>query len=193
MSQQKFIAHKQRGATLVVALFILIVLMIIGVMAMTTANTQFKLAGNLQFENMAKNNAENQIIAAESWLSTPDATAPLFTLYINNPGFTTWSSATPQLHPIGHLATLGILNSDPLNMTDAQWRANSTSTLLAPDGYLIEELANNVATTGGNASSGDGGGSSGCNSVNVFRITARGTNARGAVRFVQTVYRVLSC
>ena len=191
MSQQKFIAHQQRGATLVVALFILIVLMIIGVMAMTTANTQFKLAGNLQFENIAKNNAENQSVAAENWLSLPDTTP--FALYINNPGFNTWSSATPQLHPIGHLATLGILNSDPLNMTDAQWRTNSTSTLLAPDGYMIEELANNVATTGGNASSGESGSSSGCNSVNVFRVTARGTNARGAVRFVQTVYRVLSC
>lgn len=190
MNQQKIISHRQGGATLVVALFILIVLMIIGVMATTTANTQFKLAGNLQFENIAKNNAENQIVAAENWLSLPD-TAP-FALYINNPGFNTWSSATPQLHPIGQIATLGILNNDLLNMTDAQWRANSTSTLLNPNGYLIEKLANNISPLGGNATTG-GGVPTPCNQVNLFQITARGTNARGAVRYIRTVYQVLSC
>ena len=191
MNQLKIITCKQRGATLVVALFILIVLMIIGVMAMTTANTQFKLAGNLQFENIAKNNAENQIVVAENWLSLPDSSP--FALYINNPGFDTWSSATPQLHPIGHIATLGILNNDPLNMTDAQWRANSTSTIISPNGYMIEKLANNKSPLGANAAQGGGGGAPGCNHVNLYQITARGTNARGAVRYIQTVYQVLSC
>jgi PilX N-terminal len=57
--------HRQSGATLVVALIILIVLMILGVGAVMTANSQFKMAGNLQFENQAKNNAENQLVLAE--------------------------------------------------------------------------------------------------------------------------------
>ena len=188
-------ANKQVGATLVVALIILVVLMIIGVTAMMTANTQFKLAGNLQFENIAKNNAENQLVAAEGWLSTADATAGKV-LFINNPGFTTWSVASPELHPIGHIATLGLANNDVLNMTDAQWRANSTSTLLNPDGYLIEMLAKDKSPAGGSGmvgGGGGGGGVSGCNTVNLYLVTARGSNARGAVRYVQTVYQVLSC
>ncbi len=61
--------HRQSGASLVIALIVLIVLMILGVGAVMTANSQFKMAGNLQFENQAKNNAENQLAIAESWLN----------------------------------------------------------------------------------------------------------------------------
>ncbi|MFM2407879.1 MAG: hypothetical protein RL358_621, partial [Pseudomonadota bacterium] len=60
--------EKQAGATLVVALIALIVLMILGVAGVITANTQLKMAGNLQFENLAKNRAENQIAIAEQYL-----------------------------------------------------------------------------------------------------------------------------
>lgn len=59
----------QSGATLVIALIVLIVLMILGVGAVMTANSQFKMAGNLQFENQAKNNAENQLVTAENFLN----------------------------------------------------------------------------------------------------------------------------
>jgi PilX N-terminal len=65
-----FNRHHQSGATLVIALIILIVLMILGVGAVMTANSQFKMAGNLQFENQAKNAAENQLAIAENWLNT---------------------------------------------------------------------------------------------------------------------------
>lgn len=61
--------RRQSGATLVIALIVLIVLMILGVGAVMTANSQFKMAGNLQFENQAKNNAENQLVIAENFLS----------------------------------------------------------------------------------------------------------------------------
>lgn len=60
--------NQQSGATLVIALVILIVLMILGIGTVMTANSQFKMAGNLQFENQAKNNAENQLAQAENWL-----------------------------------------------------------------------------------------------------------------------------
>lgn len=62
--------RRQSGSSLVIALIILIVLMILGVGAVMTANSQFKMAGNLQFENQAKNNAENQLATAENWLNT---------------------------------------------------------------------------------------------------------------------------
>jgi type II secretory pathway pseudopilin PulG len=63
--------EKQRGATLIVALIVLIVVMILGVGAVMTANTQLKMAGNLQFQNEAKNRAENRLVDAESWISAP--------------------------------------------------------------------------------------------------------------------------
>ena len=61
---------RQRGATLIVALLILVLIMIIGITAVSTSNTQYKLAGNLQFEDSAINNAETAISSAELWLST---------------------------------------------------------------------------------------------------------------------------
>ncbi|MDH2919243.1 MAG: hypothetical protein PXX73_08625, partial [Sideroxydans sp.] len=69
MKKLVFNHHRQAGATLVIALIVLIVLMILGVGAVMTANSQFKMAGNLQFENQAKNNAENQLATAENWLN----------------------------------------------------------------------------------------------------------------------------
>lgn len=69
MKTAVFNPSRQSGATLVMALIVLIVLMILGVSAVITANSQFKMAGNLQFENQAKNNAENQIALAEVWLA----------------------------------------------------------------------------------------------------------------------------
>ncbi|MBL8336979.1 MAG: hypothetical protein JNM97_09410, partial [Rhodoferax sp.] len=60
----------QRGATLVVALLILVLIMMIGITAVSTSNTQFRLAGNLQFEDSAMNNAEAAVTAAENWLAT---------------------------------------------------------------------------------------------------------------------------
>ena len=70
MKTTVFNRHRQSGATLVIALIILIVLMILGIGAVMTANSQFKMAGNLQFENQAKNAAENQLAIAEAWLNT---------------------------------------------------------------------------------------------------------------------------
>ncbi len=61
---------RQRGATLVVALLILVLIMMIGITAVSTSDTQYKLAGNLQFEDSALNNAEAAVTAAEIWLAT---------------------------------------------------------------------------------------------------------------------------
>ena len=61
---------RQRGATLVIALLVLVLIMMIGITAISTSDTQYKLAGNLQFEDSALNNAEAAVTAAENWLST---------------------------------------------------------------------------------------------------------------------------
>lgn len=179
--------HRQNGATLVVALIILVVLMIIGVMAVMTANTQSKLAGNLQFENIAKNNAENQLATAEAFLAVNGGA-------VLNPGFTTWSAVTPELHPYrdARIWTAANPTGDPLLMSAADWKANSTSTLANPDGYMIERLG--VTAKGGSNTVGAVPCTNGnLDSVNLFQITARASTARGAVRYIQTVYQIPIC
>lgn len=172
---------RQKGATLIIALLVLVLIMMIGVTAMTTSNIQFKLAGNLQFEDSAMNNTEAAITTAEKWLSTG-------TNY-SNPGFTTYSAASPQLHPIGHLAGLTAPANNPLTMT---WSDDNSVQAAASQRYMIELLsANNRLITSSQVVGGRT--SSGCNQVNTYAITALGQSARGATKLVQSYYSVLSC
>jgi type IV pilus assembly protein PilX len=176
--------HNQSGSTLIVSMIILILVMLVGVTAMTSSKTGYQLAGNLQFEQSAMNSTETAINAAESWLATGTNWS--------NAGFTTYSSgSTPQLYPIGALAALTAPANDPLTMT---W-ADTNSVQVASNAnqrYIIEQMSTNNRLTGSSQVVG-GRSSSGCNQVNTYRITARGASARGAVKFVQSIYSVLSC
>ncbi len=174
---------RQRGATLVIALLVLVLIMMIGITAISTSDTQFKLAGNLQFEDSALNNAEAAVTAAENWLSTGTN--------FNDAGFAVYDNAKPQLLPIGRLAGLAAPDNDPLTMT---WGAGNS---LAVGGntrqrYYIEQMSLNNKLQGSSQVVG-GRTSSGCNQVNTYQITGRGTSARGATKFVQSFYSVLNC
>jgi Tfp pilus assembly protein PilX len=172
---------RQKGATMIVSMVVLLLIMMIGIASFTTSNTQFKLAGNLQFEDGAMNNAEAAITAAEQWLSAGTN--------FNDAGFTTYSAATPQLHPIGHLAGLTAPANNPLTMT---WSDSNSVQVASNQRYLIERLSvNNRLSTSSQATGGRT--STGCNQVNIYAITARGQSARGATKLVQSTYSVLSC
>lgn len=188
---------RQSGSTLVMTLIILILVMLLGVVAMTTSDTQFKLTGNLQFEDSAMNNAETSMADAEAWLIDSTGGVP----NIRNAGFTYATSCTashtvPQLFPlktdvtppVSCLANLGL---DPLTMT---WDDTNSVTVAgnAAQRYMIELVAANSRLAGSSQTVG-GRSSSGCDQVNVYRITVRGTSARGATKFVQSLYSVLSC
>jgi len=174
--------HKQNGSTLIVSLIILIILMLLGVTAMNTSDTQTKLAGNLQFENEAMNNAETAMSAAEVWLRTGTN--------LNDVGFTTYSSGnTSQLYPIDYLAGLTAPNNDPLTMT---WSDTNSISVASNQRYIIEKTSSNSRLVGSSQAVG-GRTSSGCNQVNTYRITARGESRRGSIKFVQSYYSVLSC
>ena len=167
---------RQKGATLVIALLILVLIMMIGITAVSTSNTQYKLAGNLQFEDGAMNNAETAVSTAENWLATG-------TNY-NNAGFTTYNAtASPQLLPIG-------TSNNPLNMT---W-STSNSLSLGDDTqrYLIQQMSTNNFLMGSSAAVGRQG-ISVCDKVNTYLITGRGTTHRGATKLVQSYYSVLNC
>lgn len=184
---------RQRGATLVVALLILVLIMMIGITAVSTSNTQFKLAGNLQFEDSALNNAETAVTAAENWLATG-------TNY-NNAAFTAVAAstdpdpgsnvATPQLLPRTSIAAIrAARDTQAYTMT---WDdTNSLAVGGTTQRYYIELMSQNNRLQGSSQVVG-GRASSGCNQVNTYMITGRGASARGAVKFVQSYYSVLNC
>lgn len=169
----------ERGSTLVISLIVLIILMLLGIGAMNTSDTQFKMAGNLQFENIALNNAETAVATAEALLAD-GAT-------YKNPGLIlARSAATPQFYPIG---TLG---SDPLTMS---WDDSNSAKLGDSDTeqrYLIENLSNGESLPIGSQCSGCRPNAS-CNRVNTYRIIARGASKRGAIKFIESYYSVLNC
>src|SRR5262245_2361663 len=90
--QHRTTIRRQRGVTsLFVTMVVLLVVMLLGVTAALLSSTQFKLAGNLQLENEAFNQAEVAVNAAQTWLITN----------YQNAAFTTASSSTPWLVPLG--------------------------------------------------------------------------------------------
>ena len=187
---------RQRGATLVVALLILVLIMMIGITAVSTSNTQFKLAGNLQFEDGALNNAEAAVTAAEIWLASG--------LNYTNAAFTAFPANTAS-SPERTNVTTGLLprtdqaavrtDRDLVRPFDLTWEDNDNQTVSVVGNtqrYYIELISQNNRLQGSSQVVG-GRASSGCNQVNTYLITGRGTSARGAVKFVQSYYSVLNC
>ena len=177
---------RQRGASsLFITVILVLVVMLLAVTAAVLSSTQFKLAGNLQYENIAFNLAEGALATAENWLSTKDTTG----YYANakNAKFTTYETNS-YLYPIDYLATNSI---DPLTMT---W-TDSNSLKLDTDGaqrYLVEKYGADNQPLGTGLDSG-GRPLTVCQKVDVFRITTRGTSAKGTTKLVQTTYSVPSC
>lgn len=174
-------AGRQKGASsLFITVILVLVVMLLGVTAAVLSSTQFKLAGNLQYENIAFNLAEGALASAENWLSTGTNS--------RNAGFTTRSTDTPQLYPIGYLATNGI---DLLTMA---WSDTNSLAVGGDDTrrYLVEKYGADNQPLGTGLDSG-GRPLTGCQKVDVFRISTRGTSAKGTTKLVQTTYSVPSC
>ena len=168
---------RQSGSTLVISMIILILIMMMGITAMMSSDTQFKLSGNLQFEDTAMNNAETAITAAEALLASSG--------YCASGGFTTYSSAKPEQYPSTASLT-------PLTMT---WGDTNSMQVIADSQkfdsqrYLIQLISKNVSLN--TSGLGTGGRSSAPpNLVNTYLITARGTSARGSIKFIQSYYKV---
>lgn len=169
---------QQRGISLVTTLVMLVAVMVLGLSAILVSKGDFLLSGNLQFQSAALSRAEAAVIVAEQFLATG-------TNYLDT-GFTTYSSATAHLYPIGYLATNGI---DPVAMT---WNNANSIQVTGNQRYLIEFLARDKTLIPTSLNIG-GRVASGCNKVNVYRIIAQGGGGRGASRLVQSIYSRLSC
>ena len=188
---------RQRGASsLFITVILVLVVMLLAVTAAVLSSTQFKLAGNLQYENIAFNLAEGALASAENWLSTKDNVRT----YTNarNANFTTYTAGS-YYYPIGSLAAQTPA-LDPQTMTEAQWishalAVNADGSTTGADGsgrYLIEKYGADNQPLGTGLDSG-GRPLTGCQKVDVFLISARGTSVRGTTKLVQTTYSVPSC
>lgn len=170
-------SHTQRGSTLVISLIILIILMLLGVTATVTSNTAFKLAGNLQFENNAMNDAEAALNNTEAGLKAG-------TINYNHADFSAAPSVTAAstgFYPIGAAI-------DPLSMT---WVNGTNSAASGPGSSIIQLLSTSTVMIGSSVTVG-GPLSYACNRVNTYSISTRGTSLRGAAKLVQSYYSVLT-
>ena len=154
----------QQGSSLIISLIILIILMLLGVTAMNASTTQFKLAANLHFENMALNNAETAARSAEQILEANAATIasanPVSTL--PDPLTTTWTDA----------------NSTQVNATDGSQR------------YMVGFVgvyASPLAGLGLDCT--DPSNEKNYDCVNTYLITTRG-QSQSATKFIQVYYAV---
>ncbi len=173
-------SNSQRGMTLLVALITLIVLMLLGVGAMVASNTMFKLAGNLQFENEAKNRAESTLTVAENIL--------MYQGLASNSAFT-----TPNTGNTGPY--FDSTSTVPLNPLTS-WPSNASS-VSATGGQFIIQMITTGQTAGKVSPLGQASGSTCMNcgtpplvAYNLFRVTARGQSGRGATRFVESIVQI---
>ena len=170
--------RRQRGvSSLFITVILVLVVMLLAVTASVLSNTQFKLAGNIQFEHVAVSRSESAIATAESWLKTGTNA--------KNASFTTYSTDTPYLYPIGSLT------ADPLTMT---WSDSNSLAVGGNDNrrYVIEKYGSDNQPLGTGLDD-HGRPLTGCQKVDVFRISSRGLSAKGTVKFLQTTYSVPSC
>lgn len=159
----------QRGASLVMSLIILVVLMLLGVSALMVSNTQSKLAGNLQFQTLAMFEAESALAQAENWLAQPANTASLATF-----------GTVAGLYASGS-------NVNPLTMT---W--NDTNSIKVDSAgnqrYIIELYAQNRVLPGNSVATCGYAMPGPCPNVNLYQTTARGVSQLGASKHVQSLF-----
>jgi len=170
--------HTQRGSALIISMIILIILMLLGVTAMNTSSTAYKLASNLQFANNAMNDAEAVLSEVESALK-------LGTINYDHADFVAAATVTTSitgLYPIGS-------EISPLN---TPW--DNSDSVLAPSGlgrYIIQLMSTSSVMIGSSATIG-GPLSYACNKANTYLITTRGASSRGATKHVQSYFSTLT-
>jgi len=161
---------RQHGAALIMSLVILVILTLLGIASMNTANLQLLMTGNAQYQTVALSRAEQVIREAEAVV---DAIVP---------------GVTPAITDGYH----DITTISEVDLSTFTWPDNQTgdSTLVANSKYIIEYSGNKKlpSTTfkfiNGKPIIGD--------KVSVYRITARTLATRGAVRLVQSIYVTLN-
>ncbi|WP_152225380.1 hypothetical protein [Pseudomonas sp. SCB32] len=125
-------AGEQRGATLVVTLVMLLMLMLMVGSAYTLSGTNLKAVGNMQFRNeaIAAANVGIQQVIGSSFATTPTGTQPI-NVDINNDGVTDYTVivAPPVCSGARQTGNSSLCGMGTKNMCTQSW--NTTWTLNA--------------------------------------------------------------
>ena len=168
---------RQRGASLVVSLIMLVLLTLLGVSALTVSNTQSRLASNIVLQTRAAQEADSALSQAENLLALAKIDTETLTGFDgNNAGLAKHVDDGPKV----------LL--DPL--ADSTWSDASSKKLSDTQRYVVEVYAPRVKPAGDSDGTCTYGEAAVCPDINVFRVTARGTAPGGATRFVQSVFAV---
>lgn len=155
---------RQQGLALIMSLVILLVLTLLGITAMNTANLQLLMTGNSQYQTTALNTAESIIRTAEDVVNGVVA------------GGTPPTTGYYDIRPSQDTA---------VDLASFNW-ADSSVVMSGTSKYIIEYAGNQVLDSASKKWRQNEGISG--DTVSVFRITARSPATRGAVRYVQSIY-----
>ena len=161
--------HHERGAALIIALVLLLLMTVLGVTGLRTTTLQERMAGNARDSNLAFQSAEASLRAGEQLL---EGAVPPFT----------GANGLVLAQPGAGLATFW-------NAYD--WAGNSRAVtgvagVAANPQYVIEELPATLASANGSLVEGGAG----VGEAGFYRITARAVGGTAdAVAILQTTYR----
>jgi len=159
-------SKKQSGVIMILALVMLLVLTLLAITSMNSTNFQVLLTGNTQHQTSALNQAEMALRNAEELIDI----------------ITTTAGSKPT---IGYYDLTVDLVSEQ-DFSSFTWDSSTAISYDTKSHYVIEYSGRvslsggSVAVTQNNTVAGD--------ELHLYRITARSVSARGAVRFVQSVY-----
>ncbi len=173
---------QQRGAVMIVALIMLVVITLLAVSAVQTSNLEVLMATNTQARASALATAENSLVDGEIYITTTYPSTPLFD----------WSDDAGDVDEDG-MYTIGDIDS---TIDDIDWTA-------VPDpgddpvGYQISANGNQYAleylgpftTAGASLTMGAGAGAG--DKRYLYRVTGRGVFGTGGTRFVQSVFATM--
>lgn len=169
--------NTERGATLLVAMVVLLALTLAGVSAMYLARTDTELAGNIRFRDQATQDAETSRQAMTQYLLN-SAFPPEQSL--NRPTWVYPTVSTPVA--IGTVDWDTICNASPCKQT-------------LPDGNIgqniVEALGPFTTTKSPGQSMSQGGKyQSSAGTYYHYRVTTRVSGPKGTVSLVQVIYRI---
>ena len=177
--RQRSLHRLPRGASLLVVATLLLGVGVMGLTGFHLARSQYQLAGNLQYQELAFAKAEATLFVAEKWLSN--------TTNSRSAAFVTYDADKKGLYPVGKLAELA-RNPETMVWNDT----NSIQNTAAGGRYIIEQIGRDVPMPGGSLQAGQRSSGS-CRSVDLFRVVARSEGMRGATRLVEAVVATNVC
>ncbi|MFV1984649.1 MAG: PilX N-terminal domain-containing pilus assembly protein [Thiohalomonadales bacterium] len=160
----------QTGVILVLALVILLILTMLVVSSMNTTNMQVLMTGNTQYHTKALNDAETALRFAETSIEQ----------------FATSVSAQPKT---GYY-DLKKSTAQEIDFSNFTWNSDTAAThnIGSRGSMYVIEYTGFTTQRGGDAGWSQIKNHPAGNKYYLYRITARSTSARGAIRLVQSVY-----